>query len=304
MSLGQLITKERQRQGHSMAEIARRSGITNNSVASVEEGSATILTMEKVITSLGCRLTWDGYPKGASLGNAIRQVRHQRGMSQADLGRATDVTTRTLITMESQTKGRMRILNAIVKELRIKPKIIPKNRRLVPTKNAPELDVVYTPRELAKSVIDHFQPKGSVLEPCRGSGHFFDAFPPDTTKHYCEIDEGLDFFDWHDPVDWVISNPPWSQFRAFNAHAMGLASNVVWIIPLVHFSGKARVRDVREMGFGFREIVLLDTPNDWPQGGFQLAAFHLRRGYAGPIRTMDTQRSTRKGNGVPLSPSD
>jgi len=272
-----------------MAETARRAGITNNSIASVEDCTATVVTMEKVITSLGCRLTWDGYPKGIPLGAAIRKVRCHKGLSQADLGRATTVTPRTLITMENQTKGRMRIVDAILKELRIKPKVVPKNRRLVPTKNAPELDVVYTPRDLAQSVIDHFKPTGTVLEPCRGSGHFYDAFPPDSIKHHCEIDEGLDFFDWHKPVDWIISNPPWSQFRAFNVHAMSLATNVVWIIPLVHFSGKARVRDVREMGFGFRQIILLDTPRDWPQGGFQLAAFHLKRGYGGPTRTLDFQ---------------
>lgn len=170
--------------------------------------------------------------------------------------------------MENQSKGRMRVVNAVIKELRIKSKIVPKNRRLVPSKNAPELDVVYTPRELAQNVVDHFNPKGTVLEPCRGSGHFYDAFPSDTVKHYCEIDEGLDFFDWHEPVNWIISNPPWSQFRAFNLHAMGLAKNVVWIIPLVHLSGKARIKDVREMGFGLREIVLLDTPKRLAKGRF------------------------------------
>ena len=267
-----------------MAEIARRADITNNSVARVEDSTATIATMEKVITSLGCRLTWDGYLKGTPLGAAIRLVRTGRGVSQAELGRATDVTPRTLITIENQNKGRMRVVNAVLKELRIKPKVVPKNRRRVPTKNGPELDVVYTPRELAQAVIDHFKPTGTMLEPCRGSGHFYDAFPPETVKHYCEIDEGIDFFDWHDPVDWIISNPPWSQFRAFNLHAMSLATSVVWIIPLVHLSGKARVRDVQEMGFGLREIALLDTPRDWPQGGFQLAAFHLKRGYLGPTR--------------------
>ncbi len=236
MNLGILIKNERLRQGRSMAETARRACITNNSVASVEDSTATIATMEKVITSLGCRLTWDGHPKGMPLGAAIRLVRTGRGVSQAELGRATDVTPRTLITMENQTKGRMRVVNAVLKELRIKPKVSPKNRRLVPSKNAPELDVVYTPRALAQSIIGHFEPTGTVLEPCRGSGHFYEAFPTDLVRHYCEIDEGLDFFDWHNPVDWIISNPPWSQFRAFNLHAMGLATNVVWIIPLVHLS--------------------------------------------------------------------
>lgn len=268
-----------------MAEIARVAGLKPDSVASAERSSATIATMEKVVGSLGCRLTWDGHQRGEPLGVALRQVRQQRGFSQNSLAQAANVTARTMITLEKKSAGRMSVLNAAFNELRLKPKVVPKNRRLVPTRNAPELDVVYTPRTLAKAVVGHFKPVGTILEPCRGSGHFFDAFPSVSTKHYCEIDDGLDFFDWHDPVDWIISNPPWSQFRAFNFHAMGLAENIVWIIPLVHFSGKARIRDVREMGFGFCEIMMLETPKGWPQGGFQLAAFHLRRGYSRTTRT-------------------
>ena len=282
-----------------MAEISRQAGITKNSAANVEEDEATILTMTKVITSLGCRLTWAGYPKGLQLGLAIRQARQNTGLSQAFLGQAVGVTPRTLIKLENQTKGRMRVLNPVLKELGLKPRIVPKNRRLVRTRDAAELDVVYTPRELAQRVIEHFKPSGTLLEPCRGSGHFYDVFPPDSVKHFCEIEAGLDFFDWHEPVDWIISNPPWSQFRSFNAHAMSLATSVVWVIPLVHFSGKARIRDVRETGFGFREILMLETPKGWPQGGYQLAAFHLKRGHKGPTRTsylgsMDMKKTTKK----------
>ncbi|GFE64928.1 hypothetical protein KIN_20020 [Litoreibacter roseus] len=268
-----------------MAAVARKAGVKPHSITSTECSSATVATMNKVVGALGCRVTWGDYPNGEALGAAIRQVRQQRGRTQLSLVECTGVTTRTLIALENQTKGRMTVLEAVMKELKLKPKVVPKNRRLVPTKNASEQDVVYTPRDLAAEVISHFKPTGVMLEPFRGNGQFLDAFPARAISHYCEIDEGRDFFDWHQPIDWIVSNPPWSQFRAFNIHAMRLAANIVWVIPLVHFSGKARMRDVQEMGFGFREIALLDTPKDWPQGGFQLAAFHLKRGYSGPTRT-------------------
>jgi hypothetical protein len=136
---------------------------------------------------------------------------------------------------------------------------------------------------MARDVVEHFRPTGKILEPCRGDGSFFDAFPHNAEKLWCEIQDGQDFFDFHGQVDWIISNPPWSEFRAFNIHAMNLATNIVWIIPLVHLCGKARIRDVEAKGYGPREFLLLDTPATWPQGGFQIAAVHIQRQYAGPV---------------------
>jgi len=46
---------------------------------------------------------------------------------------------------------------------------------------------------------------------------------------------------------------------------------------------KARLRDIHQAGFGIKEIVILDTPKDFPQSGFQLGAFHIQRGYSGSI---------------------
>jgi hypothetical protein len=66
-------------------------------------------------------------------------------------------------------------------------------------------DVVYTPAWCAADMVDHFQPSGRVLDPCKGVGVFLDYLPD---AEWCEITEGRDFFDWHDQVDWVVSNPP------------------------------------------------------------------------------------------------
>jgi hypothetical protein len=47
---------------------------------------------------------------------------------------------------------------------------------------------------------------------------------------------------------------------------------------------KARIRDIEERGFGVREIVLIDTPKEFPQSGFQWGCFYLQRGYKGDIK--------------------
>jgi len=46
----------------------------------------------------------------------------------------------------------------------------------------------------------------------------------------------------------------------------------------------ARIRDINEKGFGIKEILLLDTPKSFPQSGFQVGCFYLKRGYKGDIK--------------------
>lgn len=143
-------------------------------------------------------------------------------------------------------------------------------------------DKVYTPQELADKIVQHFKPTGRVLEPCAGKGAFVRALKGQGIKPLeCELDRGSDFFEFKEPVDWIITNPPWSLARSFAKHAYEIANDVVFLITINHFTAlKARFRDMAEAGFAIREIALVDTPPlPWPQSGFQLGAIHLQRGY-------------------------
>jgi hypothetical protein len=162
-----------------------------------------------------------------------------------------------------------------------------KPRTLAPKKNNPISDVIVTPDELAQRIVDRFAPRGKLLDPARGSGPFYRALRRHSTDvHWCEIAGGVDFFRWHEPVDWIITNPPWSQFREFMRHAMRLAPNVVFIGTVAHFVLKARLRDIREAGFGL-EITLFDQPpKPWPGSGFQPAIGYLRKGGKFPFERL------------------
>jgi hypothetical protein len=148
-------------------------------------------------------------------------------------------------------------------------------------------DRVYTPPGLAQRIVDHFKPTGRILEPCRGAGAFSSAMPG---CDWYEIDDGRDFLAgllasragyW----DWVITNPPWSQFRPFLKKSMYVAENVVFLSLLNAFFMRARVLDMREADFGIAEIVTMPTPpKPWPQTGFQLAATHIKQGFRGPCK--------------------
>ena len=162
------------------------------------------------------------------------------------------------------------------------------SRSIVPKKNKAEDDIVMTPEWLAKRVIDSLPIKGKVLDPCRGLGAFYNQLPGD--KYYCELSEGLNFFDWKDKVDWVVTNPPWSIYRKFTQHAYEIADNVCFLVTINHDLGlRARLRDMDEAGFGIRQIFTIDTPKEnpgtkeWPQMGFQLGWVWKQRGYKGPI---------------------
>lgn len=149
--------------------------------------------------------------------------------------------------------------------------------RLIPVKNSPDKDIVMTPKELAQEILDHFKPSGSVLDPCCGNGAF-------TIDKWCEISKGKNFFDWNEKVDWIITNPPWSKFKEFLEHGMKIADNIVYLVTINHFLTKARLRLIKEHGFGIKEFFLVDTPKSWPQSGFQVAAGHIQKGYVGSVK--------------------
>lgn len=160
----------------------------------------------------------------------------------------------------------------------------------IPKKNTPDRDIVMTPENVAQDIIKHFSPKGKILDPCRGRGAFFNNFPKTEDNRFCEISEGLDFLQYEEPVDWIITNPPWSDFKRFLVHGMEIANNVCYLIPFNHYSTKLRLRLIQNHGFGICEFYGVNTPKtpDWPQSGFQLGVTHIKKGYIGPIMVSGT----------------
>ena len=150
-------------------------------------------------------------------------------------------------------------------------------------------DRVYTPPDLAESIVRHFDVRGRRLDPCRGKGAFENAMVdahPCGFVEWCEIDDGVDFLttDFTQHYDWIITNPPWSKLRAFLKRSMEVSDNVVFLCLVNAFFMKARMRDMQEAGFGMKEILFVPTPEKpWPQTGFALGAVHVKRGYSGPV---------------------
>lgn len=150
-----------------------------------------------------------------------------------------------------------------------------------PNRNYTSDDVVMTPIELAEKLVKHFNPQGKGLEPCCGTGNILKFLD---NADWCEISKGKDFFEYNSKVDYIFTNPPFSQIRKFLQHSMELADNIYFICTINHLWTKARLRDIESAGFGVKEICIFDTPKNFPQTGFQLGMFYIQRGWNGDIR--------------------
>ena len=136
-------------------------------------------------------------------------------------------------------------------------------------------DKVMTPKYLCKQIVNYFNPQGTTLEPCSGTGNFLKYMDAD----FCEIDLGIDFLTIEGHWDWIITNPPYSQYRAFLNKSMEVADNIVFLQLVNATFYKARLRDMYNSGFGIKEILFIDTPKEFPQFGFQMGCVHYKRDF-------------------------
>jgi hypothetical protein len=158
-----------------------------------------------------------------------------------------------------------------------------------PNRNYVSNDDIQTPREMAVRLMTYLKPAGSMLEPAAGNGAFYNLFPAGAS--WCELKRGRDFMAYEGPrVNWIITNPPWSEIRRFLQKSFQIADNVVFLMTINHAWTKARLRDAKAMSFGIKQIILLETPAEFPQTGFQLGAVHYAKDYAGLITCVDLQR--------------
>ena len=139
-----------------------------------------------------------------------------------------------------------------------------------------------TPKDLAKVLIEHFNPRGFILEPGRGERNMYDLLPD--PKDWCEIEEGRDFFDWEEKVDWIFANPPWDDLDTWLKHCFKVADKIMALIPCSHIWPEKMIEATRESEFGLKEIAwIYDPPHTWTSMEFGLAGVLWVRGYEGPV---------------------
>tara|TARA_R110002153_G_scaffold154516_2_gene306573 strand:- start:2402 stop:2995 length:594 start_codon:yes stop_codon:yes gene_type:complete len=159
-------------------------------------------------------------------------------------------------------------------------------------------DVVFTPDWLAKQIVDMFDIKGKVLEPCKGEGAFLQYLPTDTD--WCEIAEGKNYYDYDKKVDWIVTNPPYSDYNRFLEHSFKLADNIVLLVPVAKmFKSMGTMSDIFNYG-GFVEIHTLPSSKAGFPFGFPSAVYYLKRGYKGDtkIKMLDGITFKKRGKKI------
>jgi len=119
-----------------------------------------------------------------------------------------------------------------------------------------------------------------VLQPCRDGDPFVKAIPG---CDWCAAAAGRDFLAAKGHWDWIVSTPPYSQFRAFLQGAMPLADNIVFVSLVGAWFVRSRQEDMRKAGFGLVELYEGPISTNRPQFGLTLAAGWARRGWQGSI---------------------
>lgn len=163
------------------------------------------------------------------------------------------------------------------------------SRNGVPTKanktgKATASDTVYTRKATAQWIVSYFKPDGLILDAAAGNDAFFNCY-----KHLsawrCEIRDGLDFFDWHKPIDWIITNPPYSIYDNFLQHAFKVSDNVVFFVPIAKAFKSNKIQQmVIEYG-GLSEIVYMGSGSKHGFAfGFPVGCLHYQRGYKGAAK--------------------
>lgn len=141
-------------------------------------------------------------------------------------------------------------------------------------------DVEYNPPELAKDIIDFFNPQGYCLDPCSGGDVFFNLLPKGAD--WCEIERGRDFYAWNKNVDWIVGNPPFSHYSAWMRHSMKVAGSIVYLMPMYKiFSSGKFLDDLFDWG-GIVHVRRYGTGSNWGfPFGHALCAVHFQAMYAG-----------------------
>ena len=147
-------------------------------------------------------------------------------------------------------------------------------------------NIIYeTPKELAIDIINliDFEDGDVVLDPCKGETvhPFYDNFPANVTKKWCEILLDVDFLQFDEPVDWIIGNPPFGKLLTnFIEHSASLArKGIIFIIPTHSYTYK-RIKILGDADFHPYRVYLFTCWFGWP-----ISVIIFKKGY-NPIKKM------------------
>jgi len=130
-------------------------------------------------------------------------------------------------------------------------------------------DVFITPELLAKKLIQtHInKPEYIWFDPFKNTGNFYNNYPKENKKDWCEILDNKDFFKYDKQVDIISSNPPYSLIDKVMAHSFKIARHEVGYLIGVNNLTTCRIERANKAGFYIKYIQMF---NVWKFFGFSI----------------------------------
>jgi|TARA_R110001599_G_scaffold93089_1_gene243181 hypothetical protein len=121
-------------------------------------------------------------------------------------------------------------------------------------------DKIYTPPKVVDIMLNFcgYNSGESVLEPARGLGAIYNKL--EEPKQYCEIEEGIDFFNYNKKVEWIITNPPYSILDKWFKHTYTICNKFCYIIGMYSLTPK-RIEVMNKNGFYITKMLLTKIPS-------------------------------------------
>ena len=94
-----------------------------------------------------------------------------------------------------------------------------------------------------------------IIEPCKGTGSFYNNFHKHTINMFCEMNEGIDYLYFNGEVDYAISNPPFvprQLLLSFHCKAMETTRKAIyWLMHIssVNVFTPKRLNNMKNKGW-------------------------------------------------------
>ena len=126
-------------------------------------------------------------------------------------------------------------------------------------------DVFITPLEVAKQQIQlhNINDNDLWLDPCRNNkeGSYFNNFPQNVKKDWCEILEGKDFFEYDRDIDIICGNPPYSVMDKWIKKTLQLNPKEFSLLIGIGNLTTRRIEIIENAGYGLSKMKMLKIYN-------------------------------------------
>jgi len=124
-------------------------------------------------------------------------------------------------------------------------------------------DVWSTPVEIVKAQVGHVESvvgRGDYkwVDPFRHTGRYYNNYPVDVEKDWCEITQGRDAFEYDYKDAVVVSNPPYSILSKLLEKMSGDKAKVISFLILSHAVTAPRIEKMENAGYQLQGLTYIN----------------------------------------------